>query len=995
MRSKPPSRWRHVRKSIGNVLKLASGRRFTAPYQTDFEVVHKNARFSLRHYAGGQVGGSLLLLVPPLMVTTEIYDMSPDLSVVLWLTARGHDVWAVDFGTPELSPMGREKTLADHVLAVDEAIEQVGRHAAAQHGPARLHLVGYSQGGMFVYQAAAYRQCRFVASIITLGSPVDLLRNVPLAVKRSVLSAMLHDVGRVIEPPLRQLPFLPGWLTSVGFKLASPRQELRHFLLMLRLLDDEEALKRLEPTRRFLGGEGFVGWPGPAFRTFVDDFVVHNRMLTGGFVIAGRTVSVSDLTVPVLHFRGLRDDFARPAAVSAIERVVPHDQVFGAAIDTGHLGLLIGTRAQNEVWPTIEEWLAFCDRGGPKPGRIGRHAKPSLHTTARLRLLSAAKRALWQKAGALAHDVTRSGGFVRFQLPRLLRLLRTTDGARVSMAALLKEQARVLSDHCFFLWEGRAFTYAEADRRVTHLAGALYGCGILPGQTVGLLFDNHPDCLTALLAAGRLGVTCAIFNPNLRGAALAHALDVTQVRDLISLRSVDELPGLPSTVRRLFLGKPEAAAASAQTPKTPAAHATAAVDLENAWAALPDTVPLDAGRAGDIACLLFTSGTTGKPKAVKISNRRVLLAATAAAAGCHLTPKDTVYCCLPLHHGTGLLLAAGGALLGGSRLAVAPRFSARKFWEDVRRTGATVVFYVGELVRYLVAAPASPLERGHAVRLFVGNGLRPEVWQALLTRFGPVSVLEFYAATEGNVVMTNLTGEKIGSVGRVPFGLVRTFIAQYDVQSATLLRGPDGLVLPCPTARPGMLLTEISPLNPLSRFDGYTDPDATQAKIVRDVLRPGDAWFCSGDLLRQDEDGDHFFVDRVGDTYRCKGENVSTEQVAGVIASLPFVEMCAVYGVRVEGREGRTGMAALKLRPGQPFGPTELYRIVTEQLIEPARPLFVRLMAELPTTETLKIDKQPLLADGFELTACKPLFVYDPAQNTYREVTETDPLPPL
>ena len=223
--------------------------------------------------------------------------------------------------------------------------------------------------------------------------------------------------------------------------------------------------------------------------------------------------------------------------------------------------------------------------------------------------------------------------------------------------------AKAIPERTFFLWEGRAYSYAEADRRVTRIAVALYRCGVRSGQSVGLLMDNHPDCLTALAALSRLGAIPALINPAARGTALSHALTVTQVQELIVCEDSAAL-GETLGVRRLFIG------GSAERSN----FSDEDVNLESLVSELPESIPKNPGRASDIACLMFTSGTTGKPKAVKISNRRWLMAATAATAGCDLTPTDTVYCCLPLHHGTGLLLAVGGALLGGCRLAIAPRF---------------------------------------------------------------------------------------------------------------------------------------------------------------------------------------------------------------------------------------------------------------------------------------------------------------------------------
>lgn len=1006
------ARARNLKTSVVNSAKLVSGNRFTAPYRSSYSVVIESPKFSLRHYGEAQAQaqtktktktktkaqGSCILMVPPLMVTAEIYDMSPELSAIAWLREQGHDVWGIDFGTPESTPEGLEKTLADHVLAVSDAIDAV---LSRTGGP--VHLVGYSQGGMFIYQTAALRRCEGIASIITMGSPVDLLRNLPIPVHTGVVANLLQSAMEVVRKPLAQLPKLPGQFTSLGFKLVSPRQELKHFLMMLRFLDDAEELRRIEPTRRFLGGEGFIAWPGPALRSFVDDIVVHNRLLAGGFVIAGKTVSLSDISVPILYFRGSRDDFARPGSVSAIERVVPHDDIFGLEIAAGHLGLVVGTRAREEVWPTVDAWLTWRDRGGPRPARIGQllsqpqnpeapapaSASSPSESESEFESESASlapiahfvKDALWRESGKVALDVTSGAHWLRWQLPRVLRLGQFWDTAQLSIARTLAEQAKAIPERTFFLWEGRAFSYAEANARVSHIAGALYHLGIRSGQTVGLLMDNHPDCLTALTALNRLGAIPALINPAARGSALEHALAVTGVHDLVL--------GPPSHALRETFGRRRLLIGSADLPHGKQADAIA---LDSVQAELPASVPANPGRAADIAFLMFTSGTTGKPKAVKISNRRWQMAATASAAGCDLAPSDTVYCCLPLHHATGLMLAAGGALLGGSRLAIAPRFSTRGFWEDIRRTGATVVFYVGELCRYLVAAPPSPLEKSHALRLFVGNGLRAEVWRELLHRFGRVSVLEFYASTEGNLVMSNLTGEKIGSVGRVPFGLVRTLVVQYDLEKETYPRDPKGHLIPAHTGEPGMLLVEIQSLNPMSRFDGYTDAAATEAKILRNVLRSGDAWFCSGDLMREDADGDYWFVDRVGDTFRWKGENVSTEQVAGVVAPLPFVEMCTIYGVQIPEQEGRAGMAAIKLRAGAAFDAQALFAAAEQHLIDAARPRFVRLVDELATTETMKLVKHPLQSAGIDLARTGPLYVYDRQQRTYSLVSTASEL---
>jgi len=1006
-------RARRAQTSLRNIARLVSGNRFTAPYQTAFRVVKQTAHYTLRHYghelserpqhAAGAIRGAMFLLVPPLMVTAEIYDMAPDLSLVLWLREHGHEVFVIDFGVPGTKDPARksdgsdeqaaalQKDLADHILSVSRAVDDI----TAQTQTA-VHLLGYSQGGMFVYQAAAFRKCKGIASLITMGSPVDFLRNLPAPLHRGVFSNVMHAGVDFIRGVTAHVPPVPARLSSWVFKLASPRQELKHFVEMLRFIDDEEALKRLEPARRFLGGEGFIAWPSPALRAFVEEFIVHNRLLTGGLVVAGRTVSMTDITVPVLYFVGRRDQFARPASVHAVSKVVPHDDVVGFSIDTGHLGLIVGTKARDEVFPRLHAWVQA------KPGRqtdspllqpaMGgdvldprqRDREPSSLSP----LAHAVQRSLWQTASRIGLSLSGAARWTRWQLPHLVSLAPFWDGAALSIGRLLEQQARALPQQTFVLWEQRAYSYAEANQRVTQIAAALYACGVRPKQLVGLLMDNHPDCLTALAALSRLGAVAVVFNPQAQGVAFSHALTVTGVRDLI-LGPPSHARRDTGGLRRLLIGSgpPDRALQTALDVED-------GVSLDGLRADWPSDLTPNPSCAADLACLLFTSGTTGKPKAARISNRRFVMAAVAASAGCALTPTDTVYCSLPLHHGTGLFLAVGGALVAGSRLAIAPRFSTSRFWEDVRRVGATVVFYVGEMCRYLVAAPPSPLEKSHAVRLFVGNGLRADVWRELLQRFGKVSVLEFYGSTEGNGLMVNLTGEKIGSIGRVPFGLVRTLLAQYDPVRQDYVRDDRGLVQVVESGQPGMLLVEISAHNPLSAFDGYTDSQATERKILRDVQRRGDAWFVSGDLLREDADGDFWFVDRVGDTFRWKGENVSTEQVESVINQLPGVALSAVYGVRVPGHEGRAGMAAIQLRSGATLDVQALYALCERDLPQPACPRFVRVVQDLPTTDTLKIKKQALLEDGIDMARTGPIFLRDVRSRTYVRIERPEAIDP-
>jgi acyl-CoA synthetase (AMP-forming)/AMP-acid ligase II len=547
----------------------------------------------------------------------------------------------------------------------------------------------------------------------------------------------------------------------------------------------------------------------------------------------------------------------------------------------------------------------------------------------------------------------------------------------------LAEQARAIPDAPFFLWEGRAWSYREADQRTSRAAHVLWRRGVRAKQRVGILMDNHPDYLVLLAALSRLSAVAVLLPAEARGRSLAHAADIADLSLLVTgpahAAAVREtLPKIPA----LLIG---AARAKGQLP---ADLLCLDDEIEAAPPALPDGVEVDRGRADEVALLLFTSGTTGLPKAARISNRRCILGGLGAAAGCALTPADTVYCCLPLYHATALLVAAGGALIGGSRLALAPRFSQSTFWADVRKTGATVVFYVGEMCRYLVTASPAANERSHPVRLFCGNGMRPDVWTRLGERFGRARVLEFYGSTEGNVLLVNLAGEKVGSVGRPIGGEGDLALLRYDAERAQPTRDGKGRGVRVGDDEPGLLVARIHKQSPLGHFDGYTDSVATEARILRDLFAPGDAWFSTGDVLRRDSDGDYWYADRLGDSFRWKGENVSTDQVAQVLCEAPFIALAVVYGVAVPGREGRAGMAAIQLAPEASFDGRALAALCEAHLPPAARPRWLRVSAQLEATPSFKLKKTELQAEGCDpARIADPLYVYDEAAHTYRPLT--------
>jgi len=373
---------------------------------------------------------------------------------------------------------------------------------------------------------------------------------------------------------------------------------------------------------------------------------------------------------------------------------------------------------------------------------------------------------------------------------------------------------------------------------------------------------------------------------------------------------------------------------------------------------------------------MFTSGTTGLPKAAKVTHVRCMNYMRGMGAGAKATAKDRMMMVLPLYHATGGLVGVGAALSYGGAVIVRPKFSASTFWEDAVKHGATLFTYVGELCRFLLSQPETEAEKQHSIRCIMGNGLRPEVWTPFVERFGIESVVEFYGATEGNASLISVNGPP-GAVGRVPEYLKRKFnldIIKYDVERDQHFRGVDGFCSRTEVGEPGELIGEIRNDDARFRFDGYENEAATKKKILRDVFTPGDMWFRSGDLLRKDEHDYYYFVDRIGDTFRWKAENVATNEVAGVISKLPAVTQANVYGVEVQGYDGRAGMASIVVEGDLDLDGLKVH--LDANLPHYARPVFLRLSKESETTSTFKFKKTNLVKAGFDpANISDPLYV--------------------
>lgn len=528
----------------------------------------------------------------------------------------------------------------------------------------------------------------------------------------------------------------------------------------------------------------------------------------------------------------------------------------------------------------------------------------------------------------------------------------------------------------FLLYEDRQFDYADANRLVNRIAHAYLARGIRKGDTVALLMENRPEFVWHYLAAGKLGAAAALVNTRARGDGLAHALTACGANHLVvgseclpaflavRDRVADEL------VDRCLVDEDERAAAC---------------DTAGLARFVPSEASTDPSvtaehTLGDTGAYIFTSGTTGLPKAAIMSYERLTtIGRVLGALAWRFEPGDVVYNCLPLFHSNGLLIALSSVLSHGATLALGRRFSTSGFWGDIKRFEATGFNYIGEMCRYLVNTPPGDGDRGHRVRVIAGQGLQADVWTALQARFAIPRIVEMYASTEGNIATINLAGE-IGSVGKLRLG---GELAKWDFEKADFVR-EEGRLVRCGPGEVGVLLGPIRKRTP---FAGYLDSQATSAKIVTNAFRDGDAFYNSGDVFRLDARSNLFFMDRLGDTFRYKGENVSTTEVQEQLVRWPGIAAASVYGVTVPGHEGRAGMAAVVLREGARFDGEALAAHLDAALPAYARPVFIRVRSSLETTATLKLEKLALQREGFAPREGEPIYVRDGGDHAYQELT--------
>ncbi len=543
------------------------------------------------------------------------------------------------------------------------------------------------------------------------------------------------------------------------------------------------------------------------------------------------------------------------------------------------------------------------------------------------------------------------------------------------LPAVVDELGHRLGDKPALLSDRECFSYLELAGRARRYSRWALEQGVAKGDVVALMMPNRPEYLAIWLGITRVGGIVALLNTNLAGQALARCIQAAAPERLI----VDaELADAVDTALPHLAEPPQVWTHGGRD------------GLDGQIETLADA-PLELDELGEItiadrALYIFTSGSTGLPKAVNVSHARVMQWGLWFAGMMDAQPSDRLYNCLPLYHSVGGVLAPGAMLAAGGSLVMREKFSASEFWNDISRWECTAFQYIGELCRYLLHRPAADNDTAHSLRLACGNGLSPSVWEEFQERFAIPQILEFYAATEGGVSLFNVQG-KPGAIGHIPPYLVHRFapaLVSFDFDKDEPARDENGFCIRCGVNEPGEAIGKVQndPGSAGSRFEGYTNSAETEKKILRNVFAAGDAWVRTGDLMRQDEKGFFYFVDRIGDTFRWKGENVATSEVAQDLCAFEGILHASVYGVAIPGTEGRAGMAAL-VCDGE-LDLAALHRHLAERLPAYARPLFLRLCPQAELTGTFKYAKTDLARQGFNPGACvDPLYFDHPELRAY------------
>ncbi|XP_066273630.1 long-chain fatty acid transport protein 2-like [Branchiostoma lanceolatum] len=544
-------------------------------------------------------------------------------------------------------------------------------------------------------------------------------------------------------------------------------------------------------------------------------------------------------------------------------------------------------------------------------------------------------------------------------------------------------QVQLQPDKPFLLFEDEVYTYKDMDVMSNKVANFFRGEGYRCGDTVAMLIYNEPAFIWTFLGLAKLGVKMAFLNTNLRTKSLLHCFNVSEAKALIVGQGVGLLEATLEILPHL---KEQGVSIWVQGNANPPEGILSLDEKIETSSARPIPFKLRSSVSGnDALAYINTSGTTGLPKAAIYSYEKATKASFMFTfAG--IRSSDVVYVVTPLYHSSAFGVGLTTVIEHGATIALARKFSASHYWDDCRKHNVTLLLYIGEMLRYLCVQPKRSNDRDHKVRAALGNGLAADVWKEFQDRFGIGQIVEFYGATESNIRLMNITGKR-GSVGMVPPLIQNTtpcplYFLKVDLATGQPIRDNNGFCIKVQTGEPGLLICPISKAVPFQGYKG--DKELTEKKVLRDVFKKGDMYFDTGDLMKVDKDFHVYFVDRLGDTFRWKSENVATTEVAQVLHDMQGVDEVNVYGVKVPGSDGRAGMAAIVVSKDSRADLSGWYAHISSRLPSYARPLFLRLTSEISVTRTMKQQKMQLVKEGFDPTQVSdPLYFRDDDQKTY------------
>ncbi|XP_014478383.1 PREDICTED: long-chain fatty acid transport protein 4 [Dinoponera quadriceps] len=594
-------------------------------------------------------------------------------------------------------------------------------------------------------------------------------------------------------------------------------------------------------------------------------------------------------------------------------------------------------------------------------------------------LTGSRRRFLYMLYKTLPRDVLGAYRFLRVNI-----LLWWWEKREYTVARVFSQYATAHPEKIAYIFEDKEWKYKQLEQFSNRIGRYFRTRPFSRNDSIALVMEGRPEYIGTWLGLNKAGFVAALVNTNLRHETLLHSIHAAGCKAIIFGSELkDAICDIKSKIPDIDIYQ---WSESADTPVLEGAF-----DLNMEISSIdpgPLIVELDIGSPRDKLIYIYTSGTTGMPKAAVINNLRYMLMTCGVNAMLNLRPNDRIYNPLPLYHTAGGIIGAGQALIGGVTVVLRRRFSASKFWTDCVHYECTIAQYIGEICRFLLTVPPGEYDNAHKIRLMFGNGLRPQIWESFVKRFGVKQIGEFYGATEGNSNLVNIDNT-VGAVGFVPryaSMLYPVALLRVDDETGEPLRGPDGFCIPCKPGEPGVFVGKINPKKAINDFSGYADKKASEQKIIHDVFKKGDRVFNSGDILIMDEYGYFFFKDRTGDTFRWRGENVATSEVEAIVSNVIGLKDAAVYGVEVPGNEGKAGMAAI-YDPNNSLDIKELAEGLKKSLPVYARPLFIRVLSELPMTGTFKLKKKDLQQDAFDIKKIKDP-VYFLNKGTYVRMTD-------